>query len=174
MTTWVRLVLLAAVIVSCVGCDQSTKHMASRELKGRAPMSFLAGTVQLSYAENPGAFLSLGADLPAPLRSTLFLVLTSAMVLGLVGAAVAVKSLDAMSVLLLGLIAAGGLGNLIDRWTLGLARDFLVLRLGPVHTGIFNVADIAITLGVLALLAVRILKPSRRSLDEEVGPVGSA
>ena len=52
----------------------------------------------------------------------------------------------------LALILAGGVGNLIDRLRfVGRVTDFLYLSAGPLHTGVFNVADMAITLGILWL-----------------------
>jgi signal peptidase II len=46
------------------------------------------------------------------------------------------------------LFLAGGIGNMIDRVAQeGLVTDFLVLSLGPLHTGVFNMADVAITTG---------------------------
>ena len=50
------------------------------------------------------------------------------------------------------LILAGGLGNLIDRVTNdGLVTDFIVMGVGPIRTGVFNVADIAVTFGGIAI-----------------------
>lgn len=50
------------------------------------------------------------------------------------------------------LLLAGALGNLIDRVRCdGLVIDFMNLGLGPVRTGIFNVADVAITAGAVCL-----------------------
>jgi signal peptidase II len=50
------------------------------------------------------------------------------------------------------LVAAGGLGNLWDRLVAGgLVIDFLNLGIGPLRTGIFNVADLAIVAGVVLL-----------------------
>ena len=51
------------------------------------------------------------------------------------------------------LFLAGGLSNLVDRIALGSVIDFLNVGIGPIRTGIFNVADVAIMLGI-ALLAV--------------------
>lgn len=51
------------------------------------------------------------------------------------------------------LIIGGGIGNLIDRISSGFARDFVVLSFGPIRTGIFNVADVAVTVGALLLIA---------------------
>ena len=154
MTTFARVLLLAAVMIPCVGCDQATKGMAARELKGRSPVSFLGETVRLTYAENAGGFLSLGAELPRPVRTGIFIVCMSLFVLGMFGFALAGRTLGWAQVLAMGLLAAGGVGNLVDRIARGYARDFIFLRMGTVHTGVFNVADIAITLGV-ALLLIR-------------------
>ena len=51
-----------------------------------------------------------------------------------------------------GLIVGGGVGNLIDRIARGPVTDFLLLRLGPLHTGIFNLADACILAGGAWLL----------------------
>ena len=62
------------------------------------------------------------------------------------------------SVLLgLALFWAGGASNLLDRLAFGKVVDFINVGVGPVRTGIFNVADIAIMLGVsiLALAGYR-------------------
>src|SRR5882672_10120769 len=78
-----RLFLLASVTVSCVSCDQVTKSLAGSELAGRPAVSLLGDTIRLSYAENPGGFLSLGAELAEPLRSWLFVGFTVATVAAL-------------------------------------------------------------------------------------------
>jgi signal peptidase II len=60
-------------------------------------------------------------------------------------------------------IFAGGIGNLIDRvWRDGLVTDFINLGIGPIRTGIFNVADVAVTFGIIAIgyLSIRRNKQS--------------
>jgi len=52
----------------------------------------------------------------------------------------------------LGLLWAGGASNLIDRLAHDRVVDFLNVGLGPLRTGIFNVADMAVTAGVLLVL----------------------
>jgi len=51
-----------------------------------------------------------------------------------------------------GMIVGGALGNLVDRWLYGAVFDFLVMRVGDVRLFVCNVADIAITLGIVGLL----------------------
>jgi signal peptidase II len=67
------------------------------------------------------------------------------------------------------LVIAGGLGNLLDRLTHGgRVVDFMQLRAGPLRTGVFNVADVALMAGIgLVLLAM--LRG-----DKEAGPQNSA
>jgi signal peptidase II len=152
MKTLSRLLLLATVMASCVGCDQVTKAIAGRELSGRAPVSLLGDTVRLSYEQNAGGFLSLGAEMPQPLRATVFVAFASLVLVALVVFAVVGRSLVPTQIVAMGLLAAGGIGNLIDRIAQGSARDFITLRVGPVSTGVFNLADVAIMAGVLGLL----------------------
>ena len=46
------------------------------------------------------------------------------------------------------------MSNLVDRFARkGLVTDFILLRVGPIHTGIFNVADLAIVAGLIILAA---------------------
>ena len=58
-----------------------------------------------------------------------------------------------VSFLGLALIWVGGISNLIDRFVHhGLVTDFIVVWVGPLHTGIFNLADFAIMIGMLLML----------------------
>jgi signal peptidase II len=144
-----RLLLALFVISSCVGCDQVTKYAASEALPGEPPRSFLGDTVQLSFAMNPGGFLSLGGTLPSPLRQCLFVGFNSVFMIAISVFLVRKENISISMFLALALILAGGIGNLIDRVRHdGLVTDFIVLRLGPMRTGVFNIADVAVTLGV--------------------------
>lgn len=149
-----RLALVAVVAASCVGCDQLTKQIARERLVGNPPRSFLAGTVRLIYAENPGAFLGLGGQLPPRARWILLVAINIAVTLTLAGVLVWHSSLPLTRAAGCALLLAGAVGNLIDRVRFdGLVIDFMNLGVGPLRTGIFNVADVAITLGA-ALLVV--------------------
>jgi len=147
-----RVVLLVA-IGSTIACDRATKHIAATMLSGTANRSFLADTVRLEYVENAGAFLSLGADWPSWVRTTLFGIGNAVLLLTL--AVMAMRRRWSRPALLgLALCVAGGVSNLLDRLAFGKVVDFLNVGLGSVRTGIFNVADMAIMLGVaLVVLA---------------------
>jgi signal peptidase II len=146
-------VLLAIVLVATVGCDRVTKHMAVTTLAGTADRTFLAGTVRLLYAENAGGFLSLGAGLSRPLRGALFVGATGLLLVAVLAAAVRHRR-DTWSLLGATLFLAGGASNWIDRVAHGKVIDFLNVGVGPVRTGVFNVADVAIVAGLALLLTI--------------------
>lgn len=125
-------------------------------------MSLLGGSVQLCYAENPGGFLSAGADLPEPMRSVVFVTFSVLVVIALSVAAITGASFGPFKVIGSALIAAGGLGNLVDRLTRGFARDWIVVRAGSLHTGVFNLADVAIMAGAVMLLLALLSGASHR------------
>jgi len=149
-----RLLILFVLLVWCIGCDQATKQLASRNLDSRVTLSFLGDTVRLQHVQNPGAFLGLGGRLPEAVRFRL-LTGVNALLLFSVTVVLLVKwNMDRKTYIGLALILAGGIGNLIDRVSAdGHVTDFINLGVGPVRTGIFNVADVAIMAG-LFLLAV--------------------
>lgn len=112
---------------------------------------------------NPGAFLGLGAALSPQVKQMIFIVGVAAVVCWAswwafkhwqqaLGKAVAMYA-----------IALGGVGNLIDRvFREGHVVDYLILSVGPLHTGVFNIADIAITAGAI-YLAVESFMPRGRA-----------
>ena len=144
-----RIALVLVILLGCVGCDQVTKSVARDHLQSHPAMSFLGDTLRLQYAENPGAFLSLGASLPHRWGTAIFTLGGVAFVLvTLLFALTAVKS-GRLRAIALALICGGGIGNLIDRVRFdGHVTDFLNLGVGSMRTGIFNVADMALMAGV--------------------------
>src|ERR1043165_9505564 len=150
---------MVAVALFCVGCDQASKRVAAEVLKGTETLSYLGDGFRLTYAENSGAFLGLGGGWPEPVRWAVFTGAALAVVAASAGWVVAQlrrPSHDKLAVWAMVLIAAGGMGNLVDRVLReGRVIDFMNLGLGPVRTGIFNVADVQIMVGLGLLLLGR-------------------
>jgi signal peptidase II len=147
----IRLLVLLFVLGCTAGCDQTSKHLARAGLGHLGSVTLPGGFGELRLAENPGSFLSLGDSLPEPLRLALFTVGAGACLLGLFAYLVNTQ-LGRRSFIGLALIWAGGTSNLIDRITRqGLVTDFMFIRVGPLHTGIFNVADVMVMLGLVVL-----------------------
>jgi signal peptidase II len=145
-------VLTLVVVVACtIGCDRASKHYAARELAGSPRRSYLADTLRVEYVENRGGFLSMGANLPERTRTLIFVTGTAVLLVGLTFGLVHFVRTK-RSAIGLSLIWAGGVSNLVDRLVDGRVADFLNVGVGPLRTGIFNVADLAITCGVGLIL----------------------
>jgi signal peptidase II len=153
-----RLALLIA-IVATIGCDRVTKHVAATTLAEAPSRSFLADTFRLEYAENTGAFLGLGSDWPPAARTAIFGAANGLLLVALT--ALAVRGRWPRRALLgVALFVAGGASNLLDRIAYGMVIDFMNVGIGPLRTGIFNVADMAIMLGA-GILALEGYRPPR-------------
>jgi signal peptidase II len=152
----VRTVVIVAFLVGCVGCDQTAKAIVRQSLPAGETHSYLGGVLRIQHTENPGAFLSLGASLPRAARELAFTAGVGILVGALLLWAVFGRDLNTFRRLCLAAIAAGGTGNLLDRVLHdGTVTDFLYLGVGPLHTGIFNLADVLVMLGLAGLLLER-------------------
>ena len=153
--------LLVVVLAGTISCDRVTKRIAAATLAGGPTRSLLADTVRLDYAENTGGFLSLGSDLPAAGRAAVFVVTTGAM-LCLAAFVVVRERIHGWALLGATLFIAGGISNWIDRAVHGRVVDFLNFGIGPVRTGVFNVADMAIMAGLALLIGTRAMDAQRQ------------
>jgi signal peptidase II len=142
-----RVVLVCLLIAGTAGCDRVTKHFAVTALAGGPQQSFLADTVRLQYHENPGAFLATGARWPPAARALMFQ-FGNALFLAFAGFLAARYRWSRVARYGLLVFLAGGISNLTDRLVIGSVIDFLNVGVGPIRTGIFNVADVAIMAGV--------------------------
>lgn len=148
MTYLKRLLLIGAIIVSCVGCDQATKGVATNHLSRSLPISYLGDTFRLQYIENSGGFLGIGSMLPVRPRFWILIVLTGLAIAGVLVFVLMNRGLRPLLVAGLSLIIGGGVGNLIDRvFHGGAVIDIMNIGAGGLRTGIFNVADVAIMIG---------------------------
>lgn len=156
-----RLALLLAVLAVTVSCDRITKRVAEDRLASTPPISMLGDTVRLHYTENAGAFLGLGGRLPERARFWLLTVGTGLLLVLVAGRAVLAQGQRPAEVAAWSLVVAGGLSNLWDRLSRdGHVVDFMNLGIGWLRTGIFNVADVAITLGVVVLVLMPRARPA--------------
>ncbi len=145
-------IVLDILIITLI-LDQWTKTWAIENLKGSPAVSYLGGYFQLVYAENPGAFLGMGGTWSSTTRFFIFGVVV---VVGLVAMlwSILKNKISTAEIYAYSFILGGGIGNVIDRLTHenGHVVDFLFIDLkfaSFARTGVFNVADMAIVLGVL-------------------------
>lgn len=163
-----RLILLCLVLSSSIGCDQTTKRIAEQTLSDTS-YSFFFDTIRLQFIKNTGAFLGFGSDFSEGVKFWLFLMLPTIFLLIATAFLLMAGRLHIIERILLALMVSGGAGNLIDRVLLaGHVTDFINLGIGPVRTGIFNIADVAIMAGAIGwvLFSMRKTKPVEISSAE--------
>ncbi|WP_248919790.1 signal peptidase II [Pseudomonas entomophila] len=157
--TFVLVLGLAFVII-----DQWVKLIALVALDNH---SYVLGNqsiwLDLALSLNPGAFLSLGANLPAGLKLLVFVVVVGVVCCWASIWAFRQWQTAPVKASAAWFIAVGGLANLIDRvFRDGHVVDYLVLNVGSLHTGVFNLADIAIMAGAAVLVVDGLTRPAKR------------
>jgi signal peptidase II len=147
-----------------VGCDRTTKIMATDKLSNSPPLSFLYDTVVLQYAENTGAFLSFGSEFTESVKLILFIIFPILLLGGLFIYIFISDKHSKIQIIGYSLIISGGIGILYDRiFRSGHVVDFMSIGIGPIRTGIFNVADVAIMLGPIVLMYTLIFKYNKNN-----------
>jgi signal peptidase II len=150
VTSAKRLLLTVAILLCCVGCDQASKVVAKTYLVEGQPVVLLGGSVRLDLAKNYGAFLSLGSAVGKSSRGMLLSLIVGAVLVALLAYLFVAKPANPLVAVSVALIVGGGFSNLIDRVRYGgYVVDFLNVGIGSLRTGIFNVADMAIMVGVV-------------------------
>lgn len=149
--------------IAFIAVDQLVKLLALVSLQAQ---SFKIGStpfnLALELSLNPGAFLSLGAALPPQVKQLIFIVGVAVVVVWAMWWSLSNWNQPLRKVLPLYAIALGGIANLIDRvFRDGHVVDYMVLNLGSAHTGVFNIADIAITAGALWLMVDLFMRPRK-------------
>lgn len=171
-----RFLIFLSVFFAQVGLDQWTKQLATEHLKNTPIKSWLGDTFRLQYATNEGAFLSLGANLPPQARYWVLTIGVGFLLLLLCIYALFSERfwktrLDGTQVGAYSLIASGGFSNWVDRARFeGSVVDFMNMGLGPLRTGVFNVADLAILAGIGVLFWHGWREEKRKKLEQQPAP----
>jgi len=167
---------MAVSVAGLVAIDQWTKVLAASFLAGRGTVRLLGDFAVLVFARNRGAFLSLGSGLPPALRTVLLIALPIAALVFL-GWAFLSRGLSArkgrpgaLEASVVVLIAAGGVGNLVDRVLFGEVRDFLNFGIGNLRTGIMNLADLYILAALIVVIAAVASRSRAAGKPKDAGP----
>lgn len=146
-----RLAIMVPLALLLLGLDQWSKGWAVANVAQQPPRTYW-GIFTLIYAENMGAWGSMGAGWGPQTRWLVLGLLPALVLFGLAIYALKDPEVTSWEVTACALVVAGGAGNLIDRFRLGYVQDFLYIGYGPIGTNIFNVADAVVMLGLGVLL----------------------
>lgn len=158
------MILLTVTFVVVVLLDLGTKYLVQDAMPLYTSIPIVGEYVKLTHIRNPGAAFGISVGSPA-----LFLVL-SMLACGVV--AYYFKTLpvsERWGRFSLTLVLGGAVGNLIDRIRFGEVTDFIEVGIDAYRWPVFNVADMAVTIGVV-LLFIRLYhaRPSA-SLEQNTG-----
>ncbi len=138
-------------LVLLIAADQFTKYLAVIFLKDKPAVSIISGVLELNYLENRGAAFGMMQD------QKWFFVFIAAIIIGVIiyvlYKAPNNKKYNVLHIQLV-FIAAGAVGNMIDRIRLDYVVDFIYFSI--INFPIFNFADMCVTIGT-AVLVILIL-----------------
>ena len=150
-----RNLFITLLIAFNIAIDQISKAIVrSNMVEGaRGEIDVIKDYFQLIWVENKGAFLGMGSDMNPTLK-LIFLLILPTIVLGyVIYYIVKTKDLDRTSLIAFCCIVGGGIANVFDRIVYGQVTDFFFIKItDTLKTGIFNVADLSVTTGMIMLL----------------------
>jgi signal peptidase II len=153
-----KILLPTAAVV--VVLDQVSKVLVGRLMTPGRAVEVIPGLFNIVYIKNPGA--AFGIFRHGGVFTTLFLLAVTAAALVIIGVLLR-QSRDRVMSFALSLVAGGAVGNLIDRLRFGSVVDFFDFFTGRHHWPAFNVADSAITVGVILALYSYYLRPGKEA-----------
>jgi signal peptidase II len=131
--------------------DQLTKTWALDRLEPARPVVVVPDFFHLTLVMNPGVAFGMFAGVPPEWR---WLVMGLSLVALVLLCSLAMRIVPGggwLGTVAIGLVLGGAAGNLLDRWRLGAVVDFIDVFWKSYHWPAFNVADSAITVGVVLL-----------------------
>ncbi len=167
-----RIVLILTLIILNIGCDQISKKMVRDQVEFRSTTEIIGKKFILTNVENTGAFLGMGSELNPIVKTILLLILPIAVLLFVLRYLLTKNDIDNLTVIGLSFIVGGGIGNMYDRILYGSVTDFFHIDLGGIFkTGIFNMADVSVMVGMgfilLASFVYRKKKPTKETVNIE-------
>jgi signal peptidase II len=150
--------MLVAVI------DQGSKYLIRTSIPRYEAISVIKGFFQIVHARNTGVAFGFLASLDPKIINPILSIVTIIIMIFLL-CLVLLEEFSLLSRAAFGLILGGAAGNLIDRLFLGFVVDFLDFYIGSAHWPAFNVADAAITIGVILMIADTLLLDRKRKTE---------
>jgi len=144
--------LEVAVAAGIVAADQITKALVRAYVPPYDTVPVVAGMLNLTHVRNAGTAFGFLNGVDFPYKSAILALVATAALVGIAFYAAQTSTHERVARFGLAMILAGAIGNLIDRLAFGSVVDFVDVVFGSWHFWAFNVADSAITLGVIAMM----------------------
>lgn len=160
-----RSLFIIALIVVNIAIDQISKFWVRANVEARSVSSIIGDIFTLHNVENSGAFLGMGSDLNPTIKLIVLLILPIIVLGWVLRHVFKEKDMDQWSLVGFCCIIGGGIANVYDRIVYGSVTDFWHIDFGGgIQTGIFNLADVSVSTGMIMLLISAII---HRKKDKE-------
>lgn len=135
-----------------ISCDQISKELVRKNVNSSDYIQVIGDNFIMTNVENTGAMLGFGDNFPPIIKNVLLKALPVLVLFILLFRILQRKQMNSWLIIAFAFVIGGGVGNLIDRIAYGSVTDFFQIKLGVLETGIFNMADVSVTLGALLIL----------------------
>jgi len=140
------------LVIANIAADQISKFWVRATVEKNSSSPIIGEYLTLRNIENDGAFLGMGGDLNPTLKLFVLLLIPAAVLLFVLYYMFKEKQMDKLSLIGFSCVVGGGIANVFDRFVYGSVTDFIFIDLGFVRTGIFNIADLSVTTGMILIL----------------------
>lgn len=147
-----RNAFIILLVIANIAADQISKFWVRAVVEPYSSSPIIGDYLTLRNVENEGAFLGMGSDLNPTLKFFVLLIIPAAVLLFVLFYLFKEKQMDKLSLIGFSCVVGGGIANVFDRFIYGSVTDFLFIDLGFVRTGIFNIADLSVTTGMILIL----------------------
>lgn len=163
----IKYLVLLAVTGTVISLDQLTKNLVLQRFRLGDSISVIENYFDLTYVRNPGAAFGMLSHWDDSVRVPFFIIVPLIALVAILSIFRKIGENDLKLATALSLVIGGALGNLIDRAAYNYVVDFLDFHWQyKVHFPAFNVADIAICVGV-GLLILDIIRKERALLKNK-------
>ena len=143
---------ISSLIILSIFFDQLSKFWIRNNIESYNEIELIGSFFTLIRVENSGAFLGMGSELSYIPKLILLIIFPIVVLVAVSIYTYMDKKLDNLSLVGFSLIIGGGVANIFDRVVYGSVTDFLYINLGFFKTGIFNIADLSVTTGMILIL----------------------
>ncbi len=140
------------VVIALIVADQLTKAMVRGSVELHESIPLVSDVLALTRVHNTGAAFGMLNSIEFPGKTVVLTLVASLALAGVAWYAASVPQSDRLARLGVACILGGAIGNLIDRATAGYVLDYVDVSWRGWHFWAFNVADAAITIGVVLMI----------------------
>ena len=159
-----KLLIGFILVISNISCDQITKNEARKNISPNERIELVNDNFVLTKVENTGAALGFGSEFHPTIKLFIFQLLPVLVLIYMFYFLYKREDISKLNFVAITFFIGGGIGNIIDRVLHKSVTDFMYLELGPVHTGIFNMADVSVTIAAILFIISSLIDKEKNLL----------